>query len=170
MSTCSSVDAVRTYPEPLWFWWFFSDKNKQPFFMVVSSADSHRPFHGDPFNSNIPFWGNGQFEINLKDPSRFYTPEEGVVPPTLPDTPDIRKDLAKYASSVRRLDDTVGECLNVLDELGKKSSTLVIFVSDNGMPLPYAKFDCFMGSNRSPFLMRWPDGIEKPQIDKEHLV
>jgi len=147
-----------------------ADKNDQAFFMVVSSADSHRPFHGDPFNPNIPFWGNGKFEINIKEPSRIYKPEEIIVPPTLPDIPEIRNDLAKYASSVRRLDDTVGECLNVLDALGKSASTLVIFVSDNGMPLPYGKFDCFMGSNRSPFLMRWPEGIKKPVKNKEDLV
>jgi len=147
-----------------------ADKNDQPFFMVVNSADSHRPFHGDPFNPNIPFWGNGKFEINIKDPSRIYKPEEVIVPPTLPDIPEIRNDLEKYASSVRRLDDTVGACLNVLDELGKNTSTLVIFVSDNGMPLPYAKFDCYMGSNRSPLLMRWPERIKKPVKDKDHLV
>ena len=106
----------------------------------------------------------------MKAPSRIYEPEEVNVPPTLPDLPDIRKDLAKYASSVRRLDDTVGECLKVLDELGNEGSTLVIFVSDNGMPLPFAKFDCYLGSNRTPLLMRWPDRWQAPRKDNEHLV
>jgi N-sulfoglucosamine sulfohydrolase len=147
-----------------------ADEKQKSFFMVVNSADSHRPFHGDSFNKNTIAWGNGKVEINLKDPSRIYKPEEVVIPPTLPDLPEIRNDLAKYASSARRLDDTVGACLNVLDQLGKKSSTLVIFVSDNGMPLPYAKFDCYMGSNRSPFLMRWPEVIKKPIKNKEALV
>ena len=147
-----------------------ANKKDKSFFMVVNSADTHRPFHGDTFNTNTIIWGNGKVEINLKDPSRIYRPEEVVIPQMLPDIPEIRKDLAKYASSARRLDDTVGECLKVLDELEKKSSTLVIFVSDNGMPLPYAKFDCYLGSNRSPFLMRWPDGIKKPAKNETDIV
>ncbi len=143
------------------------DKNK-PFFMVVNSADPHRPFHGDPVRWGDFFWGYG--EIKLREPSRVYGPEEVVVPPTLPDLPGIRIDLAKYASSIRRLDDTVGACLSVLDDLKKDSSTLVIFVADNGMPIPFGKFDCYLGSNLSPLLMRWPEYIRTPKVDEDHLV
>lgn len=145
-----------------------ADKNDQPFFMVVNSADPHRPFYGDKVQPGSWYWGSE--EIKLKDPSRVYKAEEVIVPPTLPDIPDIRKDLANYASSVRRLDDTMGECLQVLNAMHKDSSTLVIFVSDNGMPLPFAKFDCYIGSNLSPLLMRWPGHIRSGKVDNEHLV
>jgi N-sulfoglucosamine sulfohydrolase len=64
----------------------------------------------------------------------------------------------------------VGECLKVLEELHKRESTLVIFVSDNGMPLPFAKFDCYLGSNRTPLLMRWPERWPNPRRDDEHLI
>ncbi len=64
----------------------------------------------------------------------------------------------------------VGECLKVLVELNKVGSTLVIFVSDNGMPLPFGKFDCYFGSNRTPLLMRWPDRWKAPRKDNEHLI
>ena len=146
-----------------------ADKDRKPFFMVVNSADPHRPFHGDPVRGGDDFWGY-EDEITLKDPSRIYHADEVVVPPTLPDLPGVRIDLAKYASSIRRLDDTVGACLRVLEEAGKADSTLVIFVSDNGMPLPFAKFDCYLGSNHSPLLMRWPQFIREPVVDDQHLV
>jgi N-sulfoglucosamine sulfohydrolase len=145
-----------------------ADEDNKPFFMVVNSADPHRPFHGDPIHLGSWYWGNE--EVQIKEPSRIYSPEEVIVPPSLPDIPGIRKDLAKYASSVRRLDDTVGECLKVLNELQKDQSTLVIFVADNGMPLPFSKFDCYFGSNRTSLLMRWPELIRKPEVDNEHLV
>lgn len=145
-----------------------ADDEEKPFFMVVNSADPHRPFHGDPIRLGSWYWGDK--EVSVPEPSRIYKPEEVTVPPTLPDIPGIRKDLAKYASSVRRLDDTVGKCLKVLEDLNKESSTLVIFVSDNGMPLPFAKFDCYYGSNRTPLLMRWPELIQKPVSENEHLV
>jgi N-sulfoglucosamine sulfohydrolase len=146
-----------------------ADEEGKPFFMVVSSADAHRPFHGDPPNKNIPFWGNGEVEISYPDPSRIYTANEVNLTPALPDIPAIREDLAKYASSVRRLDDSVGECLKVLDEMDKSDNTIVIFVADNGMPLAFAKFDTYFGSNHSPLLIRWPRHIEKA-AEYDHLV
>lgn len=145
-----------------------AEKENKPFFMVVNSADPHRPFYGDPHMKGGWYWGDK--DLPMKTPSRVYTPEEVIVPPALPDIPGIRKDLAKYASSVRRLDDAVGECLSVLKQAGKESSTIVIFVSDNGMPLPFAKFDCYFGSNRTPLLIRLPDHGGEYQEDDEHLV
>jgi N-sulfoglucosamine sulfohydrolase len=155
------ADAFRRFIET-------ANDQEQPFFMVVNSADPHRPFHGDPPQIGIPFWGNE--EVQIREPSRIYGPDEVVVPNTLPDIPGIRTDLAKYASSVRRLDDMAGACLDVLDEKGKRNSTLVIFVSDNGIPMAFGKFDCYLGSNRTPLLIRWPDRWKEPGKDTEHLV
>ena len=135
-------------------------EQKKPFFMVVNSSDPHRPFYGD----------SERIDSRSKKPSRVYQPHEVTVPPSLPDLPGIRIDLAKYASSVRRLDDAVGECLKVLEEKGKLSSTLVIFTSDHGMPLPFGKFDSYLESNHTPLLFRWPELIRKPTVDREHLV
>lgn len=137
-----------------------AEDQKKPFFMVVNSADPHRPFYGDPRGS----------ARNAKKPSRIYGPEEVSIPPALPDLPGIRIDLARYASSVRRLDDAVGECLKVLEEKQIVSSTLVIFTSDHGMPLPFGKFDSYLESNHTPLLFRWPELIPTPVVDREHLV
>lgn len=147
-----------------------AEDGDKPFFMVVGSADAHRPFHGDPPNKNIEFWGWGEVDISYPDPSRIYSPDEITVTPSLPDVPGIREDLAKYASSVRRLDDSVGECLKVLDETGAASNTIVIFVSDNGMPLPFGKFDTYLGSNHSPLLIRWPEKIKKGARNENNLI
>ena len=137
-----------------------AEDQKKPFFMVVNSADPHRPFYGDPKDSLR----------NSKKPSRVYGPEEVSIPPALPDIPGIRIDLARYASSVKRLDDAVGACLKVLEEKQKVSSTVVIFTSDHGMPLPFAKFDSYLGSNRTPLLIRWPKLKGEYNVDKHHLV
>ncbi|MFC2115402.1 sulfatase [Bacteroidota bacterium] len=135
-------------------------EQKKPFFMVVNSSDPHRPFYGD----------DEEVDSQSKVPSRIYGPEEVSLPPTLPDLPGIRIDLAKYASSVRRLDDAVGECLKVLEEKQKVSSTLVIFTSDHGMPLPFGKFDSYLESDHTPLLFRWPEYIPEPVVDSLHLV
>ena len=132
----------------------------KPFLMIVNSSDPHRPFYGEPHD----------IREGAKTPSRVYAPEEVTLPPTLPDLPGIRTDLARYASSVRRLDDAVGECMKVLEENDKLSSTLVIFTSDHGMPLPFGKFDAYLESNHTPLLFRWPDLIPEPRVDSKHLV
>ena len=143
-----------------------ADKKDAPFFLVANSADPHRPFAGDPVQFDD--WFFGYDEVELKQPSRVYTPEEITVPDTLVDVPGVRMDLARYASSIRRLDDTVGACLRTLDECGKADSTLVLFVSDNGMPLPFGKFDTYFESNHIPLLIRLPGKPAK--VNDTHLV
>ncbi|MFC2081280.1 sulfatase [Bacteroidota bacterium] len=137
-----------------------AEEQDKSFFMVVNSSDPHRPFYGD----------DPELDLKSKKPSRIYRPEEVSITPALPDLPGIRRDLAKYASSVRRLDDAVGECLKVLEEMDKVSSTMVIFTSDHGMPLPFGKFDTYLGSNHIPLLIRWPNLISEPAVDRKHLV
>src|SRR5438093_1199901 len=66
-------------------------------------------------------------------PSRVYKPDEITVPGFLPDLPDVRKEVAQYYSSAHRCDQTVGEILRALKETGLDDSTLVMFLSDNGM-------------------------------------
>lgn len=146
-----------------------ADEKGVPFFMVANSSDPHRPFHGDPLpkDGSINF---GYIKLELKNPSRIYSPEEVTVPAELPDLPAIRADVARYASSVRRLDDTVGACLGALEKNGKADSTIVVFVSDNGMPMPFGKFDTYLASNRSPFLIRFPGKDAIAKIDDSHLV
>ena len=35
----------------------------------------------------------------------------------------------------------------------------MLFLSDNGMALPYAKTNCYLNSTKSPYIMRWPGRI-----------
>jgi N-sulfoglucosamine sulfohydrolase len=138
----------------------------KPFFVVVNSDDPHRPFHGSPGEA-------GTFKEDLKlipAPSRVYGPDDVTVPACMPDLPGIREDLARYASSVRRLDDTVGACLETLREAGHEDDTVVIFLSDNGIPLLFGKFETYLGSTLTPLLVRWPGHIKAGRVDDRHLV
>ena len=60
-------------------------------------------------------------------------------PPFLPDTPEIREDIAAYKASARSLDHGVGSVLNALQETGLDERTLVIFTTDHGLAFPTAK-------------------------------
>ena len=60
-------------------------------------------------------------------------------PPFLPDTPEIRQDVAAYKASARSLDHGVGSVLNTLNETGLDRDTLVICTTDHGLAFPTAK-------------------------------
>jgi len=45
-----------------------------------------------------------------------------------------------------------------------------MFMSDHGMPLPFAKTQLYHHSTHTPWMVRWP-GVTKPgSIDKQHMI
>jgi N-sulfoglucosamine sulfohydrolase len=60
-------------------------------------------------------------------------------PPFLPDTPEIRDDVAAYKASARSLDHGIGAVLNALHETALDERTLVICTTDHGLAFPTAK-------------------------------
>lgn len=89
------------------------------------------------------------------------------------------KPRAAYASMVSEVDNNVGQILALLDELGLKENTLVIFSSDNGVHCvgghdpeyfnsngPYRgyKRDLYEGGIHVPFIVSWPAVIDKPRV------
>ncbi len=133
-------------------------KAGKPFFLNLNIADPHKPFYNE----------RGEGDPNV--PSRVFTAAEVPVPGFLPDDPEVRRELAQYYSTVRRGDDSLGHILRALDESGEKGRTLIVFLSDHGMPLPFAKTQLYFHSTRTPWMMRWP-GVTKPgTVDDRHLI
>ncbi len=81
----------------------------------------------------------GQFVDDKNVPSHIFKPEEVPIPGFLFDDPDVRLELAHYYSSVRRADDCFAAIMKALDESGQQDNTVILFLSDHGMPLPFAK-------------------------------
>lgn len=130
----------------------------KPFCLNINISDPHKPFYGE----------DGRMEVNK--PSRVFTAEEMPVPGFLFDDPEVRGELAQYYSSVRRGDDSLGGILRALRESGEEERTVIFFLSDHGMPLPWAKTQLYFHSTRTPWMVRWP-GVTKPgSIDDRHLV
>lgn len=130
-------------------------KAGKPFCLNINISDPH-----------LPFWKPG-------DPhptSRSFRPEEVTVPGFLPDLPEVRQDLALYYSSVRRADDAFAAILKELEASGEVDNTVVIFLSDHGMPLPFAKTQLYHHSTRTPLLVRWPGVTKAGARDDAHMV
>lgn len=139
-----------------------AQKAGRPFCLILNIADPHKPFYQEG--------GKGQIVDDPHTPSKVFTPQEIPVPGFLPDDPVIRQELAQYYSSVRRADDAVGAILDTLKSAGEFDNTVILFLSDHGMPLPFAKTQLYHHSTRTPLMFRWP-GVTKPgAVDDEHLV
>jgi N-sulfoglucosamine sulfohydrolase len=132
----------------------------KPFFIIANIHDPHRPFAKSPQD---PY-------KNKPAPSRLYKPSEVDVPGYLCDVPEARQELSYYYNSVRRCDDTVASILSTIDSEKLHDNTVVLFASDNGAPLPFAKGSAYVQSDRTPLIIRWPATIKPGRVDKEHFV
>ena len=113
-----------------------------------------------PADKPFCFWFGGQ------DPHRDYVkgsgakaglnPKDVAVPPYLPDTPEIRNDILDYYLEVQRFDRDVGELLQLLEQTGRASNTLVVITGDNGWPFPRSKANLYDAGTRQPLAVRWP--------------
>ena len=134
----------------------------KPFCLVINVADPHKPFYAEG--------RNGETIADPHEPSRVFTPEEVPIPGFLFDDPVVRKELAHYYSSVRRADDGVGQILAALEASGQTDQTVVMFLSDHGMPLPFAKTQLYHHSTHTPLIIRWPGVTRGGAIDEQHMV
>lgn len=134
----------------------------KPFCLLLNIADPHKPFYAE---------GKGGATVPDKFiPSKVFTPEEVPVPGFLPDDPVVRKELSHYYSSVRRADDAVGAILEGLQASGEAERTIIVFLSDHGMPLPFAKTQLYHHSTRTPLIILWPGITKAGAVDDAHLV
>lgn len=107
----------------------------EPFFMSVGFFETHRSFFAPS---------------SVRD--RVYS----LPPPFLPDTPEIREDIAAYKASARSLDHGVGSVLNALQETRLDERTLVIFTTDHGLAFPTAKASLLDRGIGVSLIMRGP--------------
>mgnify|MGYP003662999682 CR=1 FL=1 len=103
-----------------------------------------------------------------------------------PNTPEPQRT---YYSAVTRADRQVGRVLSLLDELGKRENTIVIFSSDNGPenthPNPGDKFyysvgttgglrgrkrSLYRGGVGTPLIVRWPGHVPAGRVDTTSMI
>ena len=135
-------------------------KQGKPFFLSVNISDPHKPFWSE-------VRGGGE---DRHVPSRIFTADEVPVPGFLFDDPTVREELALYYSSVRRADDCLNQVLRELKKSGEWGNTMIVFLSDHGMPLPFAKTQLYHHSTRTPLMVRIPGVTKAGVLNKRHMV
>jgi uncharacterized sulfatase len=119
---------------------FMSRDAREPFCLVVGLVEAHAP------------WTMG-------DPAHF-DPEALELPPYMADTPETRRDYAKYLAEVEVLDERVGGTLQALEASGRAGDTLVVFSSEQGSQFPGCKWTNWNTGVHTGFVVRWPGTIE----------
>jgi arylsulfatase A-like enzyme len=92
----------------------------------------HRPF----FLSYGLFYPHRKF---AKADYDIYRPEDIEVPDMLPDTPEVRRDLADYHYSVHLADTCIGRVLDTIRQTGRDKDSLIIITTDHGIAFPNMK-------------------------------
>ncbi len=143
---------------------------EKPWFIMMNFNDPHRPFHHEDYEHRSgkirKAWDAGK----ISTPSKVFGPEEVTVPGFLPDLPAVREEMAQYYSSVRRADDGVGAVLRALKASGQEKETIVIFMSNHGISMPYSKLNCYQTSLRVPLIVRYPGKIEAGSRNDRDIV
>lgn len=91
------------------------------------------------------------------------------VPPYLPDTEPVRRDLRRVYSNIVELDRQVGVVLAALEGDGLLDETIIVFYADHGGPLPRQKRLLYDSGIRVPLIVRFPDGRGAGTV-RERLV
>jgi len=134
----------------------------KPFCLVINVADPHKPFYAE-----------GRGGVTVPDPhvpTRVFGPEEPPTPGFLFEDKVVSKELSHYYSSVRRADDAVGEILAALEKSRQADNTFIMFLSDHGMPLPFAKTQLYHHSTHTPLIVLWPGVTEADSTNDTHMV
>jgi N-sulfoglucosamine sulfohydrolase len=136
---------------------------EKPFYLNINISDPHLPFYGIRNKST-------ELVEDPYVPSRLYQREEMIIPGFLPGGGDVPLELAHYYMSVRRADDALAKILQALDESNLREQTLIVFLSDHGMPQPFAKACIYHHSTHTPLMFSWPGVIAANAVDNEHMV
>jgi arylsulfatase A-like enzyme len=89
-------------------------------------------------------------------------PEAIRVPPYYPDTPTVRRTIARQYTNQAQLDQEVGEIRAWLERSGLRDSTIVIWTTDHGDGLPRAKRELYDSGIHVPLIIDWPEALRPP--------
>jgi N-sulfoglucosamine sulfohydrolase len=128
---------------------FITNQSSSPFCLFIMSINPHMP------------WTMG-------DPSEFNA-DQLQLPPHWVDTKEIRTQYCKFLAEVRRLDNQVGDIMQLLKETGQEKNTIFIFLGEQGPQLPGGKWNLWDYGQKSSMIVRWP-GVVKPGTASDAIV
>ena len=128
-------------------------KPGQAFFSVINFGVTHESQVWGKANDSL--WVDEELDV--------------PVPPYLPDTEIGKTDIRRMYSNLRQMDFQVGEVLTQLEEDGLLDSTIVIWYSDHGGPLPRQKRLLYDAGIKVPMIIRFPNKMHAGKRDNRMI-
>lgn len=143
----------------------------QPFFSVMNFTDTHESGLFEPYghryieerhhkSGNRDFkWEDGR--LSEEDtPKHLPKDTKFSIPPYLPDTETVRRDMWKMYNNIAEMDAQVGAVLKQLEEDGLLENTIIFFYGDHGGPLPRQKRLIYDSGLNTPMIVRFPNQMK----------
>ncbi len=127
-------------------------KDDRPFFSIFNDMVTHQ--------SRSMVWPYEKFkkQVQARLPAaRRHDPATAPVPPYYPDTPVVRRTVARYYDCISVMDMNTGRILKQLEEDGLADDTIVFFFSDHGAGMPRHKRLVLDSGLHVPLLVRFPE-------------
>ncbi|MEM7638646.1 MAG: sulfatase [Pseudomonadota bacterium] len=144
----------------------------QPFFHMVTFFNTHEsaiwPVDMEKTPANEAFYGLvSRNRQAFKDREARTDPDAVSVPPYLPDTPLVRRDIATHYDNIAFTDAALGALYDRLDQEGLLANTIFIVSSDHGDGLPRMKRSLYDSGLHVPMVIRYPDGRGAGTVNDE---
>lgn len=114
-----------------------------PFFASVGFFELHRVDLGGRFG-----FDDGRYDSS--------DPADVAIPPSLPDRPGVRADLAELEGMLAAVDEAVGRITDGLAAAGLDDDTFLLFTTDHGLAFPRAKGCCLDAGIEAALIARYP--------------
>ncbi len=126
---------------------------ERPFFIQANIEPPHRSFRGKKYFKDMFVDG------------KLHNPDLGSirVPDYMPDIQKVREDMQEYYASVQVSDACAGGILRALEKSGRIHETLVIYTSDNGMPMYRSKASAYPSGTNMPLAVSGP-GVQRGRM------
>ena len=126
-------------------------RKEKPFFFWYGAKEPHRRYELDSWKRTNK------------------TIDKVSVPGFFPDHEIVRGDLLDYAVEIEWFDLHLQRMLDYLESIGELENTIVIVTSDNGMPFPRAKANCYEYGVHVPFAVRYPKEFPGKRIVEDPI-
>ena len=126
-------------------------KAGQNFFAIFNDMTTHQ--------SRTMVWPYAQFSKDIRSrltPAERHDPAAAPLPPYYPDTPIVRRTVARFYDCITAMDKNTGRILKQLADDGLADDTIVFFYGDHGSGMPRHKRLILDSGMHVPLLIRFP--------------
>lgn len=150
----------------------------QPFYAVFNFTETHESGLFDPYgfrHIETRHYHEGDTSYTWK-PGRMTEAETPIhlskntkfpIPPYLPNTPVVRRDMWKEYNNIAEMDQQVGAVLKQLEADGLLENTIIFFYGDHGGPYPRQKRLIYDSGLNTPMIIRFPNKQQAGTKDEQ---